>query len=549
MDALRQDRFLSQAIGIGCWLLVAVPSYSHALDFPPTPNYSYPAGRDLLTGSVERRQENTLDPVPDPQAAQPPGEVSPAAQIERGPGRIKSALRYSFADGLLTTVMASLVDPFAIPALLAMGAGNMTVAILTGTGMLLSGLSQLFSPVLVAGAPSRKALVMRCVRAQALACMFLGVAGFLGGWGIPLAIAAYAIYGIANSMAIGPWASWMSDLLPRTGRGRYFALRGMIYSPIGGAVMLGTGVVFRMLWGGQAHAPWLAFAAIFALAGLLRLGASLCLGRQHEPPARGEKTPAEDFTYWQFLRKTPESNFARFTVLFALLNGGAFLTGPFFATYVMNDLHCGYLQYTLFQMCAIVTSMIFVRFWARVADRWGNMLVIRVTAVLLSLIPLLYVVDGRAHAWSLDVGWLTGRGTVLEFASWPLYLGWLGGGAVWSGLNLASFNFVMETATPRRRVRCYSYMQATVGVVVAAFMFGWGAIVEHLPVLFQYRLQTVFLCSMFLRMLPALGLIFLVKERVERPEAGALDLFFELPAVRPAAEFLRALAKPFMMRG
>lgn len=461
-------------------------------------------------------------------------------------GRIRSALRYSFTDGLLSTVMASLVDPFVIPALLAMGAGNMTVAVLTGTGMLLSGLSQLASPLLAASAPSRKTLMLRCVRSQALACIFLGAAGFLGSWGIPLAIAAYALYGIANSVAVGPWASWMSDLLPRTGRGRYFALRGLVYNPVGGAVMLGTGIAFRALWGDKQDAPWLAFAVIFALAGLFRFAAAACLARQYEPPARGEKTPAEDFTFWQFLSKTGESNFANFTVLFALLNGGAFLTGPFFATYAMKDLECGYLQYALFQICAIVSATIFVRFWARVADRWGNLLVIRVTAVLLSLIPLLYVVDGKAYAWHLDIGWLIGRETVLEFVSWPLFIGWIVGGAVWSGLNLCSFNLVMETATPRRRVRCYSYMQATVGIVVAAFMFIWGAIVDYLPVFFQYRLQTVFLCSMFLRMIPALGMIFLVKERFPKPEAGALDLFFELPAVRPAAEFLRTVAKPFM---
>jgi hypothetical protein len=174
------------------------------------------------------------------------------------------------------------------------------------------------------------------------------------------------------------------------------------------------------------------------------------------------------------------------------------------------------------------------------------MLVIRVTAVLLALIPLLYLTDGHAYSWSLDFTWLFGRPVTLQFLSWPLFIGWIVGGAVWSGLNLASFNLVMETATPRRRVRCYSYMQATVGIVVAAFMFGWGAVVDYLPRFFQYQLQTIFLCSMFLRMLPALGMIFLVKERSSRPEAGALDLFFELPAVRPAAEFLRAVAKPFM---
>lgn len=440
---------------------------------------------------------------------------------------MRRALRYAFADGLFSTLTMSLVDPFLVPALLALGAGNLMVAVLSGTGLLLSGLSHLLSPHLAAHAPSRRTIVIRCVRAQAMACLLLAGAGFLGKAGFAVAVAAYAIYCSAGSMGFGLWASWMSDLVPRSGRSRYFALRSLVYGPAGGAVMLGTGLLFRALWGGGGHAPWLAFAALFAAGGAMRFGCSLFLARQHEPRPHGEKTPAEDFTYWEFLRRTGSSNFARFTVLYALLTGGAYLTGPFFATYVLRDLHCDYVSYVMFSLCAIVTSMLFVRSWARVADRWGNLFVIRVAAILLAFLPLLYLGDGTL---------------------WPMYLGWLLGGVAWSGLNLASFNFVTESATPRRRVRCYAYLQATIGITVAVYMFAWGALVDHLPVLFHQQIQTVFLCSFGLRLVPALGMIFLVREREPKPAADVLAFVAELPAVRPAADFLRELVRPFDRR-
>jgi len=437
---------------------------------------------------------------------------------------VRKALRYSFMDGLLSTLTISLVDPFVVPAMLAMGAGNLAVAVLSGTGLLLSGLAHLLTPSIAAGAQSRRALVLRCVRVQACACLFLAGAGFLGRWGYVAAVGAYAIYCSSGSISFALWASWMGDLVPRSGRNRYYALRSMVYGPLGGVFMLGLGLLFKMVWGERSKAPWEAFAAIFCLASLLRFGCCFYLKRQHEPPVRGEKTPAEDFTYWQFLRRAGEGNFATFAVLFSLLNGGAYLTGPFFATYVLRDLRCDYVTYVMFSICAIAASMIFVRFWARVADRWGQLLVIRICAVLLAFIPLLYLGDGRL---------------------WPMYLGWIVGGAVWSGINLASFNLVTETATPRRRVRCYAYMQATVGIVVAVYMFGWGALADHLPKLFHHQLQTVFLFSVFLRLLPAMGLIFLVKERVPRPAASVRDLFAELPAVRSAGEIMRELMRPF----
>lgn len=427
-------------------------------------------------------------------------------------------------DGLLTTLTASMVDPFIVPAALAMGAGNLKVAVLSGSGLLLSGISHLFTPSLAASSSSRRVLVLRCVRAQAWSCLFLAGAGFFGRWGFPAVVVAYALYCSAGSICFSLWASWMGDLVPQSGRSRYYALRSMIYGPAGGALMLGLGLLFRLWWGTKGKAPWEAFAVVFALAGILRFGASLFVRRQYEPHARGEKTPAEDFSYWEFLRQTGKSNFATYTVLFALINGAANLTGPFFATYVLRDLQCSYVTYVMFSISAICSAMVFVRFWARVADRWGNMLVIRIASIMLAFIPLLYLGDGRL---------------------WPLFVGWIVGGAVWAGINLASFNLVTETATPRRRVRCYAYLQATVGIVVAIYMFGWGALVDHLPRLFHHQIQTVFLVSVVLRLLPALGMIFLVKERVPRPAAGVRDLFAELPAVRSAAELFRELMRPF----
>lgn len=436
---------------------------------------------------------------------------------------MRRALRLSFIEGLFSTVTVSLVDPFIVPAVLALRAGNLAVALISGTGLLLSGLTHFLTPSLAAGVSSRRVLVIRCVRVQAGACLLLAGAGFFGGWALALAIAAYALYCSAGSVSYGLWASWMGDLVPSSGRSRYYALRSMVYGPVGGAVMLGMGLLFRSLWG-AGTAPWQAFAMLFLAAGSLRIVSSLVLRGQHEPAVRGEQTPTSDFTYWQFLRRAREGNFAAFAILFALLNGGSVLTGPFFGTFVLRDLRCGYVTYVMFSICSIASSMIFVHFWARVADRWGQMLVIRICALLLSFIPLLYLGDGSI---------------------WPLLLGWVAGGMVWSGLNLASFNLVTETATPRRRVRCYAYLQATVGIVVAAYMFGFGALADHLPRLFRHQIQTIFLFSVVLRLLPALGLIFLVKERVLRPPASVRALIAELPAVRPAMEILRELMRPF----
>jgi MFS family permease len=165
------------------------------------------------------------------------------------------------------------------------------------------------------------------------------------------------------------------------------------------------------------------------------------------------------------------------------------------------------------------------------ADRWGNLFVIRVCALLLSMVPLLYLGEVKIGE---------------ERRLWPLYLGWIIGGGVWAGINLASFNFVTATATPRRRVRCYAYLQTTIGLAVALYMFGWGALTEYLPIIYQYKLQTVFLFSAFLRLLPTLGLIYIVKDRTPVPDAKISEFLAEVPLMLPNGQIMRELLRPLI---
>jgi MFS family permease len=161
---------------------------------------------------------------------------------------------------------------------------------------------------------------------------------------------------------------------------------------------------------------------------------------------------------------------------------------------------------------SLFSRLCFIRFWGRVTDRWGNMLVLRVCAVGLTLFPLLYLGPPRFTLM------------VLVFAI---------GGIAWGGLDLACFNFVMEAVTPQRRARCFAYMEGTAGIAVALYAFAGGWLTEHLPPLCGYRAQSLFLLSVGLRLVPALGLILLIREvRKSRPEFSVAAAARDLPLVR-----------------
>jgi len=437
---------------------------------------------------------------------------------------LRVALRYSFIEGVFSVVMFALLQTFAIPAILALGAAEAGVAKLVAVAALLSALAQLKAPRLAALAPSRRTLVVRCVRFQALACLAFAGAGFLPApFAIPAAILAFAGYSVAGSLGQSPWASWMSDLVPRRARGRYFGWRNLWVSLIHGVIALPAAFALNAARAGEMAAPWAAFAAIFAFASASRLASAGFLARQHEPPPR-EKLPAKDFSYWQFLRKVRTSNFARFAIALAFLNAGAAIAAAFIPVYLLRTLGLDYGTYALLLTVSLLSSLLFVRFWGRIIDLYGSRLVLRLVALGVALVPLVYVGP----------------------ASVPIFIvAYAIGGAMWSGLNLAAFNYVMEAATPKRRVRCFAYMNVTIGVLSATFLMGAGAVASRLPVLFAHPLQTLFLASALLRLAPAIVLGFTIRELSEKPRARAMDVLRELPGIRPTTGFLRHRHRPF----
>jgi MFS family permease len=440
----------------------------------------------------------------------------PGARLVRG------ALSYSISEGAFAVVTQGLVVTFAIPALLSIGAGEMGVAALAGSYALLCAGAQLYAPRLGSRLESRRSLCFWSVVLQAFACVGFALIGFLpGSIAVIAAVAAYGAYGIFGHLGFSPWASWMSDLVPKRIRSRHFAWRGLLLGGLTGGVVLSAGCALRWAYGDARSAPWAAFAFLFALAGACRLASAGLLGRQFEPPII-ERPSIRDFTYLQFLSKIGRSNFANFAVCLAVMHGGAFMTYAFFQVYLVRDLGYDYGTFALLPCCAVVSSMFFVRFWGRVAERWGNRAVLRLCTSALAVIPVLYLLPPAL----------------------PLFIAaHLLGGACWGGVNLASFNYVMEAATPRRRMRCYAFMMATMLIVMGCCTLTGGLIAGYVPLLFTYRLQTMFLIAAVLRALPVLAFLFVIKELTNKPPADARQMFWELPMVRSTAGLSRYLAQ------
>jgi len=260
----------------------------------------------------------------------------------------------------------------------------------------------------------------------------------------------------------------------------------------------------------ERNYPLMGFMIIFILALLCRL---LCLNfmlMMHEPSQ--QVTEEDQFTFIQFFRRFRHSNFAKFVLFVSLMNFSVNLAAPYFAVLMIRDLSFNYFIYTLIIIAAPLALYATIQRWGRHADLVGNLKIIRLTAILISFIPVWWILYQH-----------------------PVYL--IGvemfSGFLWAGFNLCTVNFIYDAVTPAKRTRCIAYFNVVNGTALALGALLGGFLVKHLPPLHGYPLLCLFLISSLSRLTVAIFLPRFLKEVRHVKEAKSVDIFFSMIRMRP----------------
>jgi MFS family permease len=243
---------------------------------------------------------------------------------------------------------------------------------------------------------------------------------------------------------------------------------------------------------------------------LARYVSAYFIKRMDEPPQR--RDPASDFTFVMFLARFRESNFLKFVAFSACLNFAAYLSAPFFAVFMLRDLKLNYLTYMAVQVCSSLTSLIALPLWGRHADLVGNVRVLRLSSFFAALIPILWLVSHE-----------------------PVYLVLVQmcAGFAWSGVTLATANFIYDAVTPQKRVRCIAYFNVINGLGLCLGSSLGGFLASRLPQLFGYSLLSLFALSCFCRVSFYLLLARSFREVRVAHEVSIQELFFSVVGIRP----------------
>lgn len=392
--------------------------------------------------------------------------------------KIKKSLRASFWDGFCAFIMIGLTQDYVTPYALALKANVKQIGLLSSLPNLCASLVQLKSADITERLASRKRLILISVFLQAFVILPIILIPYIFKNSQPAVLIFLAMLFIGlGAVSLGPWASLMSDYIPPNRRGQYFGWRNKRLGFVGIMCSLCAGLILQVYKNNILFGFWL----ILTLAMCARFVSWYFLTKMYEPKFRHDHTSY--FSFWDFLKRARESNFAKFVFFVAGFNFCVNLAAPFFAVFMLRDLQFSYLTYTLIIIPVSLTTLLLIEKWGRLADRIGNVRILKFTALFIASLPLPWIIYRH-----------------------PIFLIFVQiiGGFAWSGFNLCATNFIFDSVSGPKRTRCFSYFNVINGSCISAGAVIGGYLATHLPELFGYRLLLLFLFSSMMRFLVVL---------------------------------------------
>lgn len=410
--------------------------------------------------------------------------------------QVKDGLGYSIKDGAYTGAASGAVNTYLAPFALALGASAAQIGILTALPQLVSTLMQPFAGNVIEHAGSRKKISRTLLILSRIALVpVIGLAFFRGFDAFSVLLLFISISTALASFARIAWVSWMGDLVPEKIRGKYFGRRNMF---TGIASLSATLVGGRLL--GLTNTME-GFALIFSGAFILYVASLWYFSKVPEPELviRKHRRHKVSLNVSEFLSSMKKTNFRHFMLYAVLFDFSVFLASPFFTVYVLEELKIGYWWFAVTTAASAISSIVAQKFWGKLADKYGDRNVMAVCSLFASMVPLLFV-------FSQNIPMLIFANAFSGFA--------------WAGLDLVTFNFLLDSSPPLKRPLFISNYQFFDGLAVAAGSMAGSVLISAFGSGFLWfsGIASIFIIASLMRGACALFLIPRIKE--ERVKSG-----------------------------
>jgi hypothetical protein len=171
-----------------------------------------------------------------------------------------------------------------------------------------------------------------------------------------------------------------------------------------------------------------------------------------------------------------------YTWFFSMYQMVVYIAAPFFAIYMLKVLEFDYLTFTIITIASAVSSLLSMKIWGKLVDKYGSKKIMSITAFLIPAVPLLWITTTN---WKIL--------TCVELYS----------GIVWAGFNLSCSTFMFESVKPEFKVKYYTYNKVLYGIgVFIGAMFG-VLLINMPPIIFSSSILLIFFVSGIFRIIIA----------------------------------------------
>lgn len=419
----------------------------------------------------------------------PLGKIVPATHpiIQK---KIDKSLNLSIKEGSSASIMSGFGINYFNPYALALGATSAQIGILSALVSLFPAIIQLKSSRLIEKF-SRKKIILLAVLLESLMFIPIILVSYLflikspyTLWALIILITLFYSFSAIG----GPsWFSWMGSIVPEDKRGNYFSKRNKIagtfalISTIIAALILEyfkklnyTPEIFNI----KIESILIGFVILFLISLIARLISFTIFKKIYEPRIRINKK--DYFSFFQFLKRAPETPFGRFTIYNSFMRIATNIAGPFFVVYILSTLQLSYIWYMIITVSGTIFHLMFLPVLGKASDKFGNVKIMQICSFSLILSPLLWLISKNPYYLALVPAIASGFG--------------------WAGYTLSGNNYIYDSVRQEKRSYGIAYFNLITGI--SLFLgAGLGAIIVSLKIPILNPLLFVFLISSLARLL------------------------------------------------
>lgn len=429
------------------------------------------------------------------------------------------SLRMSIIDGLFWCLMVGLGESYISAYAVRLEGSPLFLGVLASVPPLLGAWAQILGVWLIRKVTSRKKLIVTCALLQSLTwipILSVSLLPFDRSTLHGVLLVSVIFYHVLGNLGSPAWNGLIGDLVPENQRGSFFGFRNAVMN-LGTLVSLFVAGIVLYLF--QQYSVGLnGYLFLFGIAGFCRLLSSFYLSKYEDIPAIIDKK--DWFSFWEFIKVSPRSNFARFVWCYSLMLGAVNLAAPIIPILLLREFHFSYIQYASILGTQILFQFLTMHRWGALSDHYGNKRILTVCGFAISIIPFLWMIS--SDFWYL-----------LAIHTW--------GGIFWAGYSQGAANFLFDAVSPPKRSRCFAYQAVISATIVCVASTVCGYLATHHPdILFIERgvftqsslLYTFFLFSALGRLAVAFLSVRLFKEVKNVKKISHQNLVFQVVRVR-----------------